>query len=186
MRTRVWLFGSTVLVICVFAMLFRSPKQEQSALNEPDAGVTNQSAPLAQQKTVENQQPPNSSNTPVIPTAVVAPIPSSGDSNALAAQMLTTWRAPIEFYGKVVDENSNPLAGAKVSFHWVETPDESGNKTSTTESDADGLFSMRGARGPNLSVSVSKEGYYASREKHPAFKYGFLRIRTFRLIRRTP
>jgi hypothetical protein len=81
----------------------------------------------------------------------------------MAAQFLATWQAPIEFYGKVVDENSNAVAGATVSFHWVEVLDETGNRTSTTESDAEGLFSLHGARGPSLSVSVSKEGYYPRR-----------------------
>jgi hypothetical protein len=92
----------------------------------------------------------------------------------LPSEVLSTWQAPIEFYGKVVDDNTNAVAGATVTFHWVETPTENGNRTSTVLSDAAGLFSLTGARGPSLSVSVSKDGYYTSRSPGlPDFRYGF-------------
>lgn len=98
---------------------------------------------------------------------------TAAESNAVNQRVLTLWQAPIEFYGKVVDENSNPVAGATINFHWVESPSEDGNRTTNTESNAEGLFSLRGARGPDLAVLAGKEGYFSSREKdHPAFKYG--------------
>jgi hypothetical protein len=84
---------------------------------------------------------------------------------------LALWQAPIEFYGKVVDENNNAVAGAKVDFHWVEIPAEDGNRTTNTESDTEGLFSLHGQLGPHLSVSVSKEGYYASHNWQRGFNY---------------
>jgi hypothetical protein len=84
---------------------------------------------------------------------------------------LALWQAPIEFYGKVVDENSNAVAGAKIGFHWVEIPTEEGNRTTTTESDAAGLFSLHGQRGPSLTVWFSKEGYYSSRGGQMSFNY---------------
>ncbi len=85
---------------------------------------------------------------------------------------LGVWQNPIEFYGKVVDENSAPVSGAHVNFHWVETPTPEGNRDTNTESDSAGLFSLHDARGPDLAVSVSKEGYYSSRRDPPGFKYG--------------
>jgi len=39
-------------------------------------------------------------------------------------------------------------------------PREDGNRQTNVQSDAAGRFSLRGQRGPNLTVLVSKEGYY--------------------------
>lgn len=173
MRKRVWIICVAILAICVLFLLRKDAEQPRVVPSDQSETLTASSSQSEQQKSVENQHVPSPSEKPRVPPAAVAPLASPEDSNALAAQMLTTWQAPIEFYGKVVDENDHPVSAAQVRFHWVETPDESGNRTSTAESDAEGLFSLRGARGPNLSVSVSKEGYYTSREKHPAFKYEF-------------
>ena len=70
-----------------------------------------------------------------------------------------------------MDENSNAVVGAQVSFHWMEIPANEGSKSSNTESDSRGLFSLRGAVGPSLTVSVSKEGYYTSRSTPDGFHY---------------
>jgi hypothetical protein len=70
-----------------------------------------------------------------------------------------------------VDENSNAVVGAQVSFHWMEIPANDGSRSSNVESGSDGLFSLRGAVGPSLTVSVSKEGYYTSRSTPDGFHY---------------
>jgi len=110
----------------------------------------------------------------ISPTNELFPkIPSLEQSNAAYQKIIANWQAPIEFYGKVIDENSNAVVGANVSFYWFEQPTENGNKSFTTQSDAEGLFLLKGARGPTLAVSVSKEGYYSSKEReHPVFRYG--------------
>jgi hypothetical protein len=70
------------------------------------------------------------------------------------------WKIPIRFYGKVVDENKNPINGAVVHFDWntIGTPGNSAQ--SSTMSDADGLFSLINEHGKVLEVRVEKEGYY--------------------------
>ena len=66
------------------------------------------------------------------------------------------------------------MAGAKAAFHWVEAPNEAGNRTATTESDVNGLFALHSQRGLSLGVSVGKEGYYSSRKDNGTFSYGRL------------
>ena len=85
-------------------------------------------------------------------------------------QFQEAWRTPIQFYGQVVDENTNPVAGAQVDF---DCNDLSTNGTSYyhTGSDANGLFSIVGITGKLLSVHVSKEGYYSSRRDREYFDY---------------
>lgn len=84
--------------------------------------------------------------------------------------------APINFFGKVLDENEQPVATATVGFTWNDLPpeEETTNFTgesftpfaymhsskSQTTSDAQGLFSLVDKKGKGLSVTVSKAEYY--------------------------
>jgi hypothetical protein len=70
------------------------------------------------------------------------------------------WRTPIEFYGEVVDENTNPVAGAQIDFDANDTSAE-GTSFYHTQSDANGFFSIKNIQGKILGVKVSKEGYYS-------------------------
>ena len=80
------------------------------------------------------------------------------------------WRTPIEFYGQVMDEKTNPVANADVHFVWTDLS-ATGNSETQTTSDADGLFSLRNTTGKNLIVTVSKQGYYAYQPFGAAFNY---------------
>ncbi|MCU0772485.1 MAG: carboxypeptidase-like regulatory domain-containing protein [Verrucomicrobia bacterium] len=73
------------------------------------------------------------------------------------------WKQPINFYGKVVDEDGVPLEGATASFEWT-TLSATGTANAVRTSDAQGLFALEGETGKRLSIQVGKEGYYS-----PAF-----------------
>jgi hypothetical protein len=83
---------------------------------------------------------------------------------------LNRWRTPIEFYGKVVDENSNVVAGAQADFDCNDTSTE-GTSHYHTQSDANGLFSIKNIQGMLLGVKVNKEGYYAYLPNGESFFY---------------
>jgi hypothetical protein len=79
--------------------------------------------------------------------------------------------APINFYGKVVDEGGKPVEGATTSysvgsFSFAGSPRLEGPKT-----DADGLFSITGKRGPTLSVRVQHGKYHATETADKSFEY---------------
>jgi hypothetical protein len=177
MRKSIGILLAAVLAVCILLILLRLTDRQKTASSEPRETLTNQSSQPDQSQTVGKQQTTNAAITATTaataPPSAVGTIATQANSNAVEAQVLTYWQAPIEFHGKVVDENTNPVAGAKVCFRWVEVPTPEGNRTAMTESDTEGLFSLQGARGPDLAVSVSKEGYYTTRENHPPFKYGF-------------
>jgi len=80
------------------------------------------------------------------------------------------WRTPIEFYGKVVDENTNPVANADVHFVWTDLSLK-GNSDKGTTSDGNGLFSLHNETGKHLMVQVSKQGYYSYQPFGAAFFY---------------
>jgi len=117
----------------------------------------------------ENLPNPSTSATATLPTV---PHTSIETSNERRKQLMAARQTPIEFYGKVVDENTNPVAGASIQFGWMETPAKDGERKATAKSDSDGLFSLQGERGPTLEVLVSKAGYYNSKKDRTGFTYG--------------
>jgi hypothetical protein len=81
------------------------------------------------------------------------------------------WRMPINFYGRVLDQNGQPVPAAKIEFGWTDLS-AAGSSTETTSSAADGSFSLQGKKGRVLGVDVSKEGYYKVRsERLNSFDY---------------
>jgi hypothetical protein len=79
------------------------------------------------------------------------------------------WKAPINFFGKVVDENGRPIEGVLVKFEWTSL-DPQGHSEHQTYSDKNGRFSLTDVRGKRLIVSVEKEGYHWLRQGR---RFGF-------------
>ncbi len=78
---------------------------------------------------------------------------------------LAAFRAPIVFYGKVVDQNGHPVEGAAVAV----SANGNGKENALNDSrrtDADGLFSIQGLSGLSLSIWVSRNGYKVMRKDH--------------------
>jgi hypothetical protein len=80
------------------------------------------------------------------------------------------WRMPINFYGRVVDENKQPVPGAKVEFSWTDLS-QAGSSRAQTITDAQGSFSLLNQTGRNLQVRVSKDGYYTPKRQQISFDY---------------
>ena len=74
----------------------------------------------------------------------------------------------IEFYGKVLDEREQPIAGVDVEFGWTDMS-VAGSTQKKTITDANGLFSLSGVKGKFLAVTVNKDGYYVA----PGNRYGY-------------
>ena len=110
-------------------------------------------------------------------------VPSSGLHPPITNQMLSEktdeteltraeedyWNQRIDFFGKVVDEQSNPIQGATVSF-VLQTL--SNTPAGQALSDNSGLFSLTERTGKLLGVYVSKDGFYTSRREQTSFNYG--------------
>ena len=89
-------------------------------------------------------------------------------------QDITGKNKPIDFYGLVVDQNSNPIPGVKIKSgvrHWKMVSPEFGYVGSTTikleaTTGMDGRFELTGASGDGFGVLLSKDGYEAESEKN--------------------
>ncbi len=171
MRKQVWIFCVVILVVCLLLILFRPAQHQNVIMPEPSVTPTNPPSQTAEVKSVEHQQATNIQKVLTLPPNATPLAKAIAGTNPLVARELALWQAPIEFYGKVVDEDSNAVVGAQVSFHWMEKPTTDGSRSSNTESDSEGLFSLHGAFGPTLTVSVSKAGYYTSKSTPDGFRY---------------
>ena len=80
------------------------------------------------------------------------------------------WKMPVNFYGKVVDQASQPVERAKVRFQWTDMS-AAGTTEKFTETDAQGMFSLIDEKGKNLGVHVSKDGYHAAGGGRGNFEY---------------
>jgi len=88
---------------------------------------------------------------------------SHGDLKSMnpIVRVIESYRTPIEFYGKVVDQNGEPVGGASVKIFPFDQPfgeRESKSKMSLT-SNANGTFSVNGIKGLAMGVEIRKEGY---------------------------
>lgn len=117
---------------------------------------------------------PPSSSTPASkePNAAVTPQAQEEKRKAAVDLVVSALATPIEFYGRVVDQNGDPVAGATVGFSALDKFMAPGSGYTGT-SDENGLFSISGIKGARLSVNVRKEGYYFIDSKSNAsFAYG--------------
>lgn len=79
------------------------------------------------------------------------------------------WKTPIEFYGKVIDQNNAPVEGARVDLSWSSIEGQPNQRTLTTG--VDGRFRLAGAEGKGLTVSVFKERHVGGAEARKSFEY---------------
>jgi hypothetical protein len=166
MRLRIYFVCGGIFVLCLLFLL----SHKHHSMDMADVASTNRSGsfqntlPLSN-RSLSSPQPPLFSSDNMRRRA------TSETSNEFQERILAGWQVPIDFYGKVLDESNNPVAGADVQFNWDETPTDSSGKTSSTRSDSGGLFELHGARGPSLDVQVSKHGYYTSKGNPWTFSY---------------
>lgn len=83
------------------------------------------------------------------------------------------WKAPIEFYGKVVDQNNQAVSEADIRITWTDQS-PTGQSELRVQSDQNGLFSIKSIRGYQLGVHVNKERYYTSSTEEKYFRFAGL------------
>jgi hypothetical protein len=132
------------------------------------------SRPLLRQKSKTQPRaiahPPTSANRSV----AIAQSTSSAIARRREAtqKVLGALRTPIVFYGKVIDQNGDPVSNADVHYSTIDRFDTDGSKY-TGRSDSQGNFSISGIRGAVLTVGVGKSGYYhVHGRSNGAFAYG--------------
>ena len=81
------------------------------------------------------------------------------------------WRTPITFYGKVVDQDGLPIAGATVDV-GVNDASPTGSSVYKHRSGEDGYFMVSGIKGNHVHIEVSKDHYLSGSESFRSYTYG--------------
>ena len=122
MRPKILLICGIVLAFCIWLLLYQAGKQQKVLANKSDEVATNQLNQLRQpqQPDVTTESFSNSNIKSSVSQAV--PNTNHAATEEQRKQFIANWQAPIDFYGQVVDENTNPVEGANVQFEWDESP----------------------------------------------------------------
>ncbi len=106
----------------------------------------------------------------VIPDLPNVDIPP--DDKKVLERIGTVFRTPINFWGRVVDQYGQSVAGAQVKYSFVQEYFREATIVDGGITDEQGLFSIAGKTGASVLVSVFKEGYYGTDESSRSFGYG--------------
>jgi hypothetical protein len=138
-RRRIILLLSVVLVVLGLWWLLRAPQ------TGPDAG--SQTVAEHPTPTAEQVQAPRTSSS------------EEEDKKRVLDQVAQVFSAPIAFYGRVIDQNGDPVPHASVGYTAADKFNASGSNY-TGQADENGSFEISGIQGAGLAVTVRKEGYY--------------------------
>lgn len=110
-------------------------------------------------QSIEGPLPPVASETPK-PLTNKSPEQDIEGGNKFGA-LSTLSAAPIEFYGKVIDQDGNALPNVSVNGGTGSTTGFMHRETRvyTTSTDGGGLFSFADIQGDVLNIGLKKEGY---------------------------
>ena len=144
-----------LLLVGVLLVIFSDEKSEQEAARGSSE----------KQDVRTNQRTEIDRNDPQITPELIARHEAATKKMEQEAiqQIKNAFGTPINFWGKVVDENQNPVQGAEIRFGANDKYYETGSKYQSV-SDENGLFSIANIKGRSLSVDVSKNGYYSPHE----------------------
>lgn len=174
MRARVYIFGMAVVLLAIVAWLLRpkphAPESEQAreAVQPTNEIVTSEPAPAF---TSGASAPATNVPLPANVSAWTAAQNNPERRKELFQQLVQEKNVPLDFYGKVVDQNDRPVPDVKVKLNvrqwYVQSLDnlnaEGRSIVYEKRSDADGFFNLSEGTGDALTVeSVEKEGYQLS------------------------
>jgi hypothetical protein len=147
-----------ILTAVLYAVLWRSK-------------AITRTAPVVEAETPANQTATkrDSSSSPFVsPNSLTSPQPTM-EIGTTSGPLEAALRTPISFWGKVVDQDGQPIDGAPVKIH-INDKGMTGSDYSRT-TDASGQFSIIGVHGLSLSATVSKEGYDRVKESTKVYGY---------------
>lgn len=161
-----------LVLLCIIALLivgfflFSHNGQKAEPVQPPLAGADKTNIPAAKAPQPSISAQPMNANGNAAPTPPGQAIPTSGlvtpeEKDAKMRAVIETKNVPIDFYGCVIDQDSNSLSGVKISAwvrHWSTTSWESTRVEK--ETDTNGRFDIHGVTGDGFSIqNIGREGY---------------------------
>jgi hypothetical protein len=150
-RKPIVIVAGLLALACALLLLMSGGKEKKVTTQPPKSEPTASASPAYVTATAPRQEP----GGPYAPADPRWP----ERTRKLKADPQYEWKTPIEFYGKVVDQDGKPVGGAIADVIWTDMSAKGSSQMEVT-SDADGLFSITGIRGKGMTVQVNKDGYY--------------------------
>jgi hypothetical protein len=169
MKPRFLIFILIVGLAVLAIFLWHRPVQPPPSTEPPQAVIQPASTPTARQNV-----PAVAPFTGPSPTNPLPPVQSDLKTQEAFQRYIEEHNVPINFYGQVIDQESNSLAGVdiKVAIRHLTLPDPPASEFGTTEirlervSGSDGRFEINGATGDAFDLeSILKDGYEAEPTK---------------------
>ena len=179
MRPRFVIFLLVAVAVILVIVFWLGPvrpaaNQEPTSMVQPTNNVPATPATTVTAASAAGQSVPG---TPPAILTPATPKPSAATSMGTAEvveKFVEGKNGPVEFYGLVIDQNSNALAGVdvKVSVQQLTSPNPAMMELGTTEvsferiTGPDGRFEINGLNGESLDLaSIQKDGYEAEPTK---------------------
>jgi hypothetical protein len=173
MRPKVLIFA-TIILLAILAILFWQYKR-QSVLWPTSVAEVAQSVPSISNIPAGIQNPINQSQSQSSLSPSQLPVINDRDRTNEIRQMLEAQNKPIEFFGRVIDQDGNPLSGVKLKgkiLHLkviVPAPWGSQDEIVSIEKNTDqnGQFEVDGVSGRSFEIeSIQKNNYEAEPWQH--------------------
>jgi hypothetical protein len=116
------------------------------------------------------------SNPTSVPISRVAEIRTY--EKAKAVDPYFDWKHPIEFYGKVVNQDGTGLPEVSIRLQWTDLSARGSTETNL-QTDSDGRFSLKGVKGKALVVFPFKSGFSRQRIDDFGFEFADPSVRSF-------
>jgi hypothetical protein len=149
-------YGLVFLLLSVVAIvLFWPQPQGNEELQEEKSSVRElQSRDSVVRKNLGNV-PPVKERLSAEQLAKIEQEKGKGRLEKMKELIRNDYNTPINFWGKVIDENGTPLANAKAE---ITVDEHAANKKYTTFSDDEGMFELLGKRGARARIKVFLNG----------------------------
>lgn len=165
MKYKKTLIALGLLIIVCAALLLLFPRQP---VIKETASAQKKSTPEATTTYITTTAPQQAPGGPYAPADPRWP----ERTRKLKADPQYEWKTPIEFYGKVIDQEDKPVAGVVVNMDWTDMSPKGTSEAERT-TNASGLFSISGIQGKNFGIrSLVKDGYVPFQKSNPhSFEY---------------
>ncbi len=173
MKTQYVIFLLVAVVVILAVVFWLRPVQLPTSTEQTQTAVQTSNAPVAS-VSVASQSTPVGINPTLITSPNLKSQPSGTNQTGLkeAIEKLVEGRnKPIRFYGQVIDQDSNGLAGVEIKSvvqqitmpDSLQGPEWIGSKyiNVVRTTGADGRFEISGLNGDGFGIGLTKDGYEA-------------------------
>lgn len=155
-----------VLLLGVLVGIWEWPHARPNPSEVAQATKTQEPSSPSKMPAKQTDTPPQGTAIPDVPGVNLTP-----DDKAKLAKIVQVYSAPIDFWGKVIDQHGEPVPMAAIHYSFADKYFKDGTKR-TGVADDQGFFSLDDGKGAGVYVSVYKEGYYGTPQSAGSFGYG--------------